>query len=608
MKHKCKRLICFFVCVTMLLPLLSACSAQQETGNHEDALTIMVGSSNYARTVLQAIREQFPELPLEIDYYSGSNTTEYLYQKITHGETPDIVCSFNVLDEELQKEYLLDLSGYPFVNSYALAFLDQNEIEGRVYLLPGTYTLTSMYYNKTLFAEHGWQVPRNHEELVALVRQIRAESDLTPISFTGLFAGTYFRMMTNYAQCDFLTSPAGENWMERFAAGKASAAEGFGSGLDILSDLIEAGAFDEVDTQNIDGKTYDRLIKREAAMALPLGGQSYFAEAMQSSSDAFGAFPYWGSNAIHPVLTSTKNFYLGLGKQLGEDGNEEKLAAALKVMEYLSSEEGMSRLVSNDAECIPLRDAAAPEGFAPYEDIWEYANRGYVYDYLYTGYEDIIVQGGEAIRAAMFHGAALEDALSVMDQARADSLRPSQEEAALAQVAQTLSKEETLQFIAEFLLDAGEGEISLVTEGGHRDGASNEYGVNGKLFSGPIVTNGYNIILPGRGQGMLATVSMSGAQLKALLENGRMVTEQISGESAPFPYRGAGVDVRMEDGKVTQILLSDGRELSDTDMVTASMVHNDLNAADVTEVFESETSVADAYLAYLARHKTITAP
>lgn len=44
-----------------------------------------------------------------------------------------------------------------------------------VYLLPCSYQLQFYVYNKTLFAEHGWEKQESHRELVALVERIRAE-------------------------------------------------------------------------------------------------------------------------------------------------------------------------------------------------------------------------------------------------------------------------------------------------------------------------------------------------------------------------------------------------------------------------------------------------
>ena len=41
-------------------------------------------------------------------------------------------------------------------------------IDGSLYYLPGYLTLAGFFYNKDLFAEHGWEAPQSLEELIAL--------------------------------------------------------------------------------------------------------------------------------------------------------------------------------------------------------------------------------------------------------------------------------------------------------------------------------------------------------------------------------------------------------------------------------------------------------
>ena len=48
-------------------------------------------------------------------------------------------------------------------------------IDGSLYYLPGYLTLAGFFYNKDLFAEHGWEAPQSLEELIALNEQAKAE-------------------------------------------------------------------------------------------------------------------------------------------------------------------------------------------------------------------------------------------------------------------------------------------------------------------------------------------------------------------------------------------------------------------------------------------------
>ena len=53
----------------------------------------------------------------------------------------------------------MDISGYNFVGNYESSLLNQYDVDGAIYMLPGPFIIRSMVYNKTLFEEKGWQAP-----------------------------------------------------------------------------------------------------------------------------------------------------------------------------------------------------------------------------------------------------------------------------------------------------------------------------------------------------------------------------------------------------------------------------------------------------------------
>jgi len=54
--------------------------------------------------------------------------------------------------------------------------------QGNLYGVSPTAEVVGVYYNKGIFAEHGWQIPQTFEEFEALLAQIKA-AGITPISF-----------------------------------------------------------------------------------------------------------------------------------------------------------------------------------------------------------------------------------------------------------------------------------------------------------------------------------------------------------------------------------------------------------------------------------------
>jgi ABC-type sugar transport system permease subunit/ABC-type glycerol-3-phosphate transport system substrate-binding protein len=73
--------------------------------------------------------------------------------------------------------------------------LDSWRINGGVYGLPFGYACWSLFYNKGLFREHGWEEPRTWDEFFALCDRIRA-SGISPVSLPGtrwLYPDAFFR-------------------------------------------------------------------------------------------------------------------------------------------------------------------------------------------------------------------------------------------------------------------------------------------------------------------------------------------------------------------------------------------------------------------------------
>ncbi len=189
---------------------VTACNGKtsKSTGSNNDetvALNLLEVNNNYFRNFTKAVQNSVPDMPLNIEYYSGSNPTGYITQKMMSQDPPDIVYFTTIPSDDFQKKYLLDISGYDFMKNYNISLVNQRDVDGAVYMVPSNYSIICMMYNKTLFKENGWEVPETHDELVSLCKQIREEEpELIPITHAGSMAGTYWRLMGEMAQCGFL--------------------------------------------------------------------------------------------------------------------------------------------------------------------------------------------------------------------------------------------------------------------------------------------------------------------------------------------------------------------------------------------------------------------
>lgn len=602
-----KKLAAVCLCAALLLSL-TACNSKTTSssgsGEKTVALNLLEVNNNYFRNFTKTVQSSVPDMPLNIEYYSGSNPTGYIRQRLASQDPPDLVYFSATPTVEFQQEYLLDLSGYDFLKNYNLSLVNQRDVDGAVYTVPANYSIICMLYNKTLFAEHGWKVPTTHDELVALCRQIREEEpDLIPITHPGSMPGTYWRLIGEIAQCGFLGTQDGILWQEKYVAGEASFEEGFGDTISKLQALIDAGAFDVADQEAKNNDVTDNLLQRRAAMSFMIGGFPYLVTNLKECEDEIGGIPYLGDTPEQHFLNVSVN-HVGVSKKLSEPGNEKKLEAALKVMEYFSTEEGQNTMHVAVTDVSPLAGSVPSEEFPPYKDVWDVFSSGSAAPYILEGYEDVWVEAGTFVKNELFTSGSLDGLSKMVDELHQAALSKDKAPVHVATVSEDLTHPQTIQLMADLLRGAG-GDVAVVSDGGAMDGVPNANGVSGRLFAGELDHDTYSTCIPGNSGKTLVKLTLTGEELFRLLENGRTMT--FEDKTAVFDYYWSGMDAVMEDGKIKSATLPDGRavEKDGTYQVIISSVDYDAEAYPNGE--DTGSVINAAYLEWMT-DKTLTAP
>ncbi len=603
-----KKLISLCLMVVLVLSL-TACGSPSNpapSGEEPVRLSVLCINSDYSRNFIRAIQTHFPDVQLQIEYYAApNNASGYVERLIESGNSPDIVYSGALLQEELQKEYLLDLSTYDFAGLYSVSIMNQRDVDGALYMLPGTYSVFSMLYNKSLFEEKGWAVPTTHDEFIALCRQIREETDIIPVTHCGFAVGTYWRMLGTLAQTGFLCTPEGSEWTKAFVRGEASFETGFGDALRMMQDWKDAGVLDASDAQSSINDEYAKLMNREAAMAYPVGGLATLSKVIADSEDKIGAFPFLGENQDSGLLTTSMNFNFGLSKTLGEHGNEQRLAKALEIMAYLSSEEGQKELAVLDTDVSPLGKKTPPAENTPYADVWELVEGGDSLPYLLSDYYDIWVQCGGELKKAIFGDGSLASIASDMDELHQKALADQHSVQPLATVEADMTHPQTVQVMADLLYEMG-ADVAVVSDGTFIGDVANTTGVSGRLLAGDIYRETtYNITIPGALNKSLIRLTLTGKELFALLEGGRSVTG--GSETAVFDYYWSGMDAEMKDGRIVSAVLRNGTPVEENGTYQVLMATGDYDSAAYPNGEDTGIIVSDAYLDVM-EGKPLTVP
>ncbi len=605
-----KKLISLWLTVIMVISL-TACGSLTGSDdipdNAEASLSVLCVNTDYSRNFIRTIQTRFPEVDLQIEYFAAANnTSEYIVRLLESGNGPDIVYTGTVFEKELQKEYLLDLSVYDFAGRYSVSIMNQRDVDGAIYLLPGTYSVFSMLYNKSLFEEKGWAVPTTNDELVALAKRIREEDPgMIPVSHCGYAVGTYWRMLGSLAQSGFLGTPEGAEWTKAFVKGEESFETGFGSALQMLQQWKEAGMLDASDADSGNKDVFAQLMSRKAAMAYTVGGLADLKKVMAESDDEIGAFPFLGKDKNNTLLTLSTNFNFGLSKVLGEQGNEKRLEKALEIMDYLSSEEGQKKLVVQDTDVSPLGRKTPPAEGSPYTDVWDHIESGDALPFLLTDYYDILAECGAELKEVMLGNGSMEDIAPSMDKLHLDVLANQHTDKPLFTVAEDMTHPQTVQVMADLLHETG-GDVAVVSDGTFINNVPNAMGVSGRLLAGEFNrVASYSINIPGAMNKHVMRLTLTGKELFALLEGGCGVTAK--NETAVFDYYWSGMDAVIKDGKITSAALSDGREVQPDEKYQVTICGSDYDEEAYPDGEDTGATVSEAYLKVM-EGKTLTAP
>ena len=168
--------------------ILSGCGTGEDNGK----VTIeIIQSKPETATYFDQVEEEFnathDDIELIIDSPNDANTI--LKTRFIREDYPDIIAIGGDINYSnyLDAGMLMDISDYEGLDSIKDAYLDIDKelefvpMEG-VYAVPYVANAAGILYNKDIFDEHGWSIPRTWDEFISLCKTIRA-AGIQPLFF-----------------------------------------------------------------------------------------------------------------------------------------------------------------------------------------------------------------------------------------------------------------------------------------------------------------------------------------------------------------------------------------------------------------------------------------
>lgn len=367
-----KRVLSFLLTSIMLLPMLTGCgstTSAPEQAKTEETKTLKIAAfeGGYGKVYWEKLKENFEKTHegVTVELTVASNLEEVIRPQIQSGNVPDLISLATGRKDALTETFikdqgLTDLSGLlemkvPGENvtvkdKVLPGFLDTAATnpygDGKTYLAPLFYSPTGLFYDKNLFKQKGYEVPKTWDEMFAL--GYKSKDD-------GIALCTY--ATSGYFDCFIPAVLAANGGMD--AVKKAfNYDEGFWNtpeakkSLDIVAKLKGYLEPSVIANANNQGFTKNQqLILDNKALFIPNG--NWLPDEMKDAPRADGF--EWGFMAYPAVKDGEKQYSVSFLEQMYVPKDAANKELAEEFMAYMYSDEAVKIIAENAKGVVPIK-------------------------------------------------------------------------------------------------------------------------------------------------------------------------------------------------------------------------------------------------------------
>lgn len=466
-------------------------------------------SSTMSRAnVIRALEYEFPEVRFEVSECVSRRAVWEFSRRVLHDDLADINFFSAPQRQSAQLAgHALDLSGKPYISVIPTYDLDAiSEKNGAIYYLPIRSSVSGLIYNQEMFDEHGWKIPTNWDELLAVCDEIY-NAGMKPLTVASNIDHTLYTIFENSYMLGADSMLEAVNELNWYATGGKSLNE---KHLDITLDQIDALIEHHIlrpENFEISSVPTTAYLRGNTAMLLTNDVDIPYLQQMYGSH-AFKFLPFWpASRSDVGYLRRDYSAAICVSGDVAQ--NPEHKVIVDKIMLYLSKDQGQALLrngngtLSENSFTAPgfyakpwfdsVREVIKAEHFLPTIDLpgnWQSTS-----DALLT------YVNGDISRDA------LQQQLSIPDHKNRNG-------ASVCFNSRTLTTEETTRLALSAMQEAAQtqGALCLLDAGTVNS-------IAGKLYQGNVTENDLLCIAPGtwEKESGIDCITISGAELYRLL-------------------------------------------------------------------------------------------
>ena len=412
-----KRVISILLSVACMASMTAAMTVNA-AAEEPVTLTILAGQSTTDAGIEDmidaALAEVYPHITLEWECVDWGNDFQPKMQQYMQSGLPDIMIGKAQDVATYAPQGILAEIGEEYLAAGLDAARENVTIDGKTYGLVYNALYQGVYYNRTMFEENGWEVPKTMEELQVIVDDCIAKG-ITPFASHMVDTWSIGNVTMQFMMNDVFNNDP--TWGDKFRAGEVTFAESEAAQTAYsYNELIFNNTYEDTfSTEQTDCDA--RMVLGEAAMKVS-GSWSIQNFLDIDENFDFGIFPF-------PNQTGDSKLIFEPNICIMTSAATEHQDAVNKVLEILTQNKDLAVEIYDYTKTASMLKDVSPTFTNPSQaDIDKYAAEGMVVDVtlgnnqlVWGGFQE---ENAKDIAAWLQGDATFEDALAASD-ARVDA-------------------------------------------------------------------------------------------------------------------------------------------------------------------------------------------
>lgn len=406
-----KKLLCTGLAMSMVAGTMTGMVASAE--EEPVTLTILAGQSTtdagIEDMIDEALAEVYPNITLEWECVDWGNDFQPKMQQYMQSGLPDIMIGKAQDVATYAPQGILAEIGEDYLAAGLDAARENVTIDGKTYGLVYNALYQGVYYNRTMFAENGWEIPTTIEELQTIIDDCIAKG-ITPFASHMVDTWSIGNVTMQFMMNDVFNNDP--TWGDKFRAGEVSFSDSEAAQTAYkYNELIFNNTYEDTfSTEQTDCDA--RMVLGEAAMKVS-GSWSIQNFLDIDESFDFGIFPF-------PNQTGDSKLIFEPNICIMTSASTEHQDAVNKVLEVLTTDKDLAVEIYDYTKTASMLKDVSPTFDNPSQsDIDKYAAEGMVVDVtlgnnqlVWGGFQE---ENAKDIAAWLQGDATFEDALAASD-------------------------------------------------------------------------------------------------------------------------------------------------------------------------------------------------